>query len=49
MQFMKDSSKLLCGKTLIQDEGQIYKIISSLTDSNKEFDQKEIDSLPSKI
>lgn len=48
MQFLKDSSKLLCGKTLIQDQGQIYKIISSLTDSNKASDQKELDSLPSK-
>ncbi|XP_024889665.1 ATP-binding cassette sub-family A member 13 isoform X1 [Temnothorax curvispinosus] len=45
--FLKDSSKLLCGKTLIdQDEGQIYKIISSLKDSNKASDQKELDSLP---
>lgn len=49
MQFLKDSSKLLCGKTLIQDQGQIYRIISSLTDSNKAFDQKELESLPGKI
>ncbi|XP_028048892.2 uncharacterized protein LOC105837746 isoform X2 [Monomorium pharaonis] len=45
-QFLKDSSKLLCGRTLIQDEGQMYKIIASLKDSNKESDQKELESLP---
>ncbi|KAL6258986.1 hypothetical protein P5V15_008908 [Pogonomyrmex californicus] len=46
-QFLKDSSEMLCGKQLIQDNGQIYKIISSLEDSNTAFDQKELESLPS--
>ncbi|XP_020291877.1 uncharacterized protein LOC109858741 isoform X2 [Pseudomyrmex gracilis] len=45
-QFLKDSSQMLCGKTLIQDNGQFYKIISSLKDSNKAYDKKELDSLP---
>lgn len=39
---------MLCGKTMIQDNGQIYKIISSLQDANKAYDQKEFNSLPSK-
>lgn len=33
---------------MIQDNGQISKIISSLEDTNKAYDQKELDSLPSK-
>lgn len=45
-QFLKDSSQMLCGKTLIEDNGQFYKIISSLKDNNKAYDQKELDSLP---
>ncbi|XP_011684588.1 PREDICTED: uncharacterized protein LOC105447955 isoform X2 [Wasmannia auropunctata] len=45
-QFLKDSSKLLCGRTLIQDEGQFYKYITNLKDSNKASDQRELDSLP---
>ncbi|KAL0111880.1 hypothetical protein PUN28_013230 [Cardiocondyla obscurior] len=46
-QFLKDSSKLLCGKPLVQEnEGQIYKIITSLKDSNKASEQKELESLP---
>ncbi|XP_072756384.1 uncharacterized protein Ldd isoform X2 [Anoplolepis gracilipes] len=45
-QFLKDASEMLCGKTMIQDNGQIYKIISSLEDSNKAYDKKEFESLP---
>jgi len=39
---------MLCGKTMIQDNERIYKIVTSLEDSNKAYDQKEFDSLPSK-
>lgn len=47
-QFLKDASKLLCGKIMMQDNRQIYKIISNLEDTNKAYDKKELDSLPSK-
>ncbi|XP_018348552.1 PREDICTED: uncharacterized protein LOC108752306 [Trachymyrmex septentrionalis] len=45
-QFLQESSKLLCGKTLFQNQGQLYKIIASLKDSNNASDQRELDSLP---
>ncbi|XP_019697173.1 ATP-binding cassette sub-family A member 13 isoform X1 [Harpegnathos saltator] len=45
-QFLKDASEMLCGKTLISDNGQFYKLITSLEDSNKAYDRKELDSLP---
>ncbi|XP_011868082.1 PREDICTED: uncharacterized protein LOC105562133 isoform X2 [Vollenhovia emeryi] len=46
-QFLKESSKLLCGKALIQEEnGQIYKILTRLKDSNKASERMELDSLP---
>ncbi|XP_029170086.1 LOW QUALITY PROTEIN: uncharacterized protein LOC114939826 [Nylanderia fulva] len=45
-QFLKTGSEMLCGKTMLQDNGQIYKIISSLEDTNKAYDQKELESLP---
>ncbi|XP_014474957.1 PREDICTED: ATP-binding cassette sub-family A member 13 isoform X2 [Dinoponera quadriceps] len=45
-QFLNDASALLCGKKLMSKNGQIYKIISSLEDSNKAYDQKELNSLP---
>lgn len=47
-QFLKTGSEMLCGKTMLEDNGQIYKIISSLEDTNKAYDQKELESLPSK-
>ncbi|XP_067204074.1 uncharacterized protein ldd isoform X2 [Linepithema humile] len=45
-QFLKDASEMLCGRTMLQDNGQIYKIISSLKDSNTAYDLKELNSLP---
>ncbi|XP_032690190.1 uncharacterized protein LOC116853290 isoform X2 [Odontomachus brunneus] len=47
-QFLKDASDMLCGKPLmLQDNnGQIYKIVSNLKDSNKASDQEELNSLP---
>ncbi|XP_050450054.1 uncharacterized protein LOC126850786 isoform X1 [Cataglyphis hispanica] len=45
-QFLKDASELLCGKMMMQDNRQIYKIISNLEDTNKAYDKKELDSLP---
>lgn len=42
---------MLCGNTIVQDSpesGQIYRIVANLEDTNKESEQKELDSLPSK-
>ncbi|XP_053973403.1 uncharacterized protein LOC128873691 isoform X1 [Hylaeus volcanicus] len=45
--FLQDSSEMLCGQPMISDNGDMYKIISKLEDNSKEFDQAELDSLPS--
>ncbi|RLU15876.1 hypothetical protein DMN91_011632 [Ooceraea biroi] len=45
-QLLTEASKMFCGKELIQDSGRLYKLIYSLEDSNKAFDQKELNSLP---
>ncbi|KAG7198455.1 hypothetical protein KM043_005838 [Ampulex compressa] len=48
-QFLQDSSEMLCGRALISDNGQIYKIISSLEDSNKGLEERELETLPSEF
>lgn len=47
-QLLTEASKMLCGKKLIQDSGRLYKLIYSLEDTNKAYDQKEYNSLPGK-
>ncbi|XP_076237165.1 lipid droplet defective [Calliopsis andreniformis] len=44
--FLQDSSEMLCGQAMVSDNGDLYKIISKLEDNSKEFDQAELDSLP---
>ncbi|KAH0550173.1 hypothetical protein KQX54_017854 [Cotesia glomerata] len=47
--FLQDASKMLCGKQLIQDSGQFYRIISSIEDKEKTYDQAELNSLPTEF
>ncbi|XP_066598930.1 uncharacterized protein ldd isoform X2 [Prorops nasuta] len=47
-QFLHDSSEMLCGRTMMSDSGEFYKIISSIED-NSQIDQRELDSLPTKF
>nr|XP_012136751.1 PREDICTED: uncharacterized protein LOC100878441 isoform X3 [Megachile rotundata] len=44
--FLQDSSQMLCGQPMVSDNGDLYKIISKIEDNSKEFDQEELDSLP---
>ncbi|KZC04437.1 ATP-binding cassette sub-family A member 13 [Dufourea novaeangliae] len=44
--FLQDSSEMLCGQAMVSDNGDLYKIISRIEDNTKEFDQAELDSLP---
>ncbi|KAK2584735.1 hypothetical protein KPH14_007066 [Odynerus spinipes] len=44
--FLKDSSKMLCGKTLLDDNSQLYKLIASIEDNTKAEDKRELESLP---
>lgn len=45
--FLQDSSQMLCGQPMVSDNGDLYKLISKIEDNSKEFDQEELDSLPS--
>ncbi|XP_017788277.1 PREDICTED: uncharacterized protein LOC108570860 [Habropoda laboriosa] len=45
--FLQDSSEMLCGQPMVSDNSDLYRIISKLEDNSKEFDQAELDSLPS--
>ncbi|XP_044002930.1 uncharacterized protein LOC122848731 isoform X2 [Aphidius gifuensis] len=45
-QFLQDASKLMCGHELLSDNGQFYRLISSLKDNNKYYDDMELNSLP---
>nr|XP_033339925.1 uncharacterized protein LOC117228336 [Megalopta genalis] len=45
--FLEDSSKMLCGQAMVSDNGDLYKIISRIEDNSKQYDQAELDSLPS--
>lgn len=47
--FLQDSSELLCGRQLISDSGEFYRIISSLKDKEKAFDERELNSLPTEF
>nr|XP_033323682.1 uncharacterized protein LOC117218991 isoform X1 [Megalopta genalis]XP_033323683.1 uncharacterized protein LOC117218991 isoform X1 [Megalopta genalis]XP_033323684.1 uncharacterized protein LOC117218991 isoform X1 [Megalopta genalis] len=44
--FLEDSSKMLCGQAMVSDNGDLYKIISRIEDNSKQYDQAELDSLP---
>ncbi|XP_078047717.1 lipid droplet defective isoform X2 [Augochlora pura] len=44
--FLEDSSKMLCGQAMVSDNGDLYKIISKIEDNSKQYDQAELDSLP---
>ncbi|XP_026675626.1 uncharacterized protein LOC108632621 isoform X2 [Ceratina calcarata] len=44
--FLQDASEMLCGQPMVSDNGDLYKLISKLEDNSKEFDQMELDSLP---
>lgn len=45
-QFLQDASKLMCGKELLSDNGQFYRLMSSLQDNKKEYDDMELKTLP---
>lgn len=47
MKFLAESSEMLCGKPLISANGRYYKMITELQDMNTEYDQNELNSLPS--
>ncbi|XP_035722982.1 uncharacterized protein LOC118441973 isoform X2 [Vespa mandarinia] len=46
-EFLTDSSRMLCGKMIIDNNNGFYKMIASIQDNTKEDDQIELDSLPS--
>ncbi|KAF7403454.1 hypothetical protein HZH68_006248 [Vespula germanica] len=46
-EFLTDSSKMLCGKMVIDNNNRFYKMIASIQDNTKQNDQFELDSLPS--
>ena len=48
-QFLRDASKMLCGKPLFAEGGQFYRVISSIEDQQKKYDERELNSLPSKL
>ncbi|KAI4485555.1 hypothetical protein M0802_012731 [Mischocyttarus mexicanus] len=45
-EFLSDSSKMLCGKTVLDTNNRFYKMIASIEDNTKEDDKVELDSLP---
>ncbi|XP_014612694.1 PREDICTED: uncharacterized protein LOC106791527 isoform X1 [Polistes canadensis] len=45
-EFLSDSSKMLCGKTVLDTNNRFYKMIASIEDNIKEDDKVELDSLP---
>ncbi|XP_015191826.1 PREDICTED: uncharacterized protein LOC107074670 isoform X2 [Polistes dominula] len=45
-EFLSDSSKMLCGKTVFNTNNRFYKMIASIEDNIKEDDKIELDSLP---
>ncbi|CAL7936973.1 unnamed protein product [Xylocopa violacea] len=47
--FLQDSSQMLCGRPMVSDNGDLYKIISQLEDNSKEFNRAELDSLPTEF
>lgn len=47
--FLQDTSKMMCGKALVTENGDFYRVISSIKDKKKAFDQKELDSLPTEF
>ncbi|XP_053595540.1 uncharacterized protein LOC103571174 isoform X2 [Microplitis demolitor] len=47
--FLQDASEMLCGKKLISDNGQFYRIISSIEDKEKAYDERELNSLPTEF
>ncbi|CAK9819447.1 ATP-binding cassette sub-family A member 13 [Anthophora plagiata] len=44
--FLQDSSEMLCGQPMVSDNGDLYRLISKLEDNSKEYNQDELDSLP---
>ncbi|XP_028982053.1 uncharacterized protein LOC107039836 isoform X2 [Diachasma alloeum] len=44
--FLQDASELMCGRQLISDSGEFYRIITQIEDTKKTVDQRELDSLP---
>ncbi|KAK0086066.1 hypothetical protein PV325_003922 [Microctonus aethiopoides] len=47
--FLRDSSEMLCGRPLISDSSEFYRLLSSLKDKQTEFDDKEMNSLPTEF
>ncbi|XP_048511619.1 ATP-binding cassette sub-family A member 13 isoform X2 [Athalia rosae] len=45
-QFLKESGEMLCGKSMVQDTGKFFKIISQIEENGAEFNDVELASLP---
>lgn len=48
MQFLSDTSKMLCGKQLMTADNDFYRTLSSIDDSKQNYDKDELNSMPSK-
>ncbi|XP_063992095.1 ATP-binding cassette sub-family A member 13-like isoform X2 [Diachasmimorpha longicaudata] len=47
--FLQDASELMCGRQLISDSGEFYRLITQIEDTKKTIDQRELDSLPTEF
>lgn len=48
-QFLGEASKVLCSKPLVEEGGQFYKVIKSIEDNRKNYNDRELNSLPSEL
>ncbi|XP_023289550.1 uncharacterized protein LOC105698871 [Orussus abietinus] len=44
--FLQDASGMICGRPLVTDSSTFYRVLSSIEDNMKNFDQRELESLP---
>ncbi|XP_011308769.1 uncharacterized protein ldd isoform X2 [Fopius arisanus] len=47
--FLEEASELMCGRQMVSDSGEFYRIISQIEDTKKTVDQRELDSLPTEF
>ncbi|XP_033223873.1 phospholipid-transporting ATPase ABCA1 isoform X3 [Belonocnema kinseyi] len=48
-QFLGEASKMLCSRPLVEEGGQFYRVIKSIEDNTKNYNERELNSLPTEF